>query len=152
MLEFVSRAETAQRPGMNAALTGLLGASSLDPKGIRAWMPHWKSAFESAAKVDRVDVRINPLRINYYEKAFDAILGSEMPVACLWPLLSTWTLACENLPDDALTEWRSACGELGLGWAGFDNRVNGLDHFLDEVEALLDELAAQHGLETSTSI
>jgi hypothetical protein len=30
--------------------------------------------------------------------------------------------------------------------------VTGLDHFLDEVEALLDELAAQNGLETSTSL
>jgi hypothetical protein len=30
--------------------------------------------------------------------------------------------------------------------------VNGLDQYLDEVEILLDELAAEHGLETSTSI
>ena len=29
---------------------------------------------------------------------------------------------------------------------------SGLDQYLDEVEALLDELARQHGLETSTSI
>jgi len=35
---------------------------------------------------------------------------------------------------------------------GIEERVNALDHFLDEVEALLDELAEQHGLETSTSI
>jgi hypothetical protein len=35
---------------------------------------------------------------------------------------------------------------------GFEEHVEGLDHFLDEVEALLDELAVQYGLETSTSI
>ncbi len=31
-------------------------------------------------------------------------------------------------------------------------RVNGLDQYFDEVEVLLDELATQYGLETSTSI
>jgi hypothetical protein len=30
--------------------------------------------------------------------------------------------------------------------------VNGLDQYFDEVEILLDELATQYGLETSTSI
>src|SRR6185436_13323410 len=41
MLEFPSRAETAQRPGMNAGLIGLLGASALDAIQIGAWMPEW---------------------------------------------------------------------------------------------------------------
>ena len=48
--------------------------------------------------------------------------------------------------------WRSACNQLGLTGTSFEERVEGLDHFLDEVEALLDELAREHGLETSTSI
>jgi hypothetical protein len=152
MLDFASRAEAASRPGMDAALIGLLGASALDPSKMTAWLPEWKSAFESAMQNTRVDVRIHSARVNYYEKAFDAMLGSEKPICVLWPLLHTWTLAAEVLPENALTAWRSACGELGLGWVGFDLRVSGLDHFLDEVEALLDDLAAQNGLETSTSI
>ncbi len=152
MLDFASRAETAQRPGMEAALVGLLGASTLDPSKLEAWMPEWKSAFEIAMQNNRAEARIHATRVNYYEKAFKAMLGSEKPVCVLWPLLHTWTLAAEVLPDSELEAWRSVCGELGLGWVGFDNRVSGLDHFLDEVEALLDELAAQHGLETSTTI
>jgi hypothetical protein len=48
--------------------------------------------------------------------------------------------------------WRSACEQLGFSTAGFEERVQGLDQFHDEVEALLDELAVQYGLETSTSI
>jgi predicted nucleotidyltransferase len=152
MLDFASRAEAAQRPGMDAALVGLLGASTLDPSKLEAWMPEWKSAFEIAMQNNRVEARIHATRVNYYEKAFKAMLGSEKPVCVLWPLLHTWTLAAEVLPDSELEAWRSVCGELGLGWVGFDNRVSGLDHFLDEVEALLDELAAQHGLETSTTI
>lgn len=152
MLEFASRAETAQRAGMDAALVGLLGASQLDPSAMHEWMRQWKFAFEAAMENNRADGRVHPTRLNYYEKSILAILESEKPRAALWPLLHTWTLAADTLSEDALEEWRLACGQLGLGWVGFDDRVSGLDHFLDEVEALLDELATQNGLETSTSI
>jgi hypothetical protein len=152
MLEFASRAETAGRPGMEAALVGLLGASALEVSTIQSWIPEWKLAFESAAESSRVDPRIHPARLNYYEKAFQAMLESDKPRAVLWSLLQTWTLAVEVLPDTAINPWRNACGQLGLTAPGIEEHVNGLDHFLDEVEALLDELATQHGLETSTTI
>jgi len=152
MLEFAPRAETAQRPGMEAALVGLMGASTLDTSAIESWLPAWKSAFEAATESNRADLRIHPARVNYYEKAMQAMLGSDNPRAALWSLLHTWTLAADVLPDHALEPWRSACGQLGLTAAGIEEHVAGLDHFLDEVEALLDDLAAQNGLETSTSI
>src|SRR5512138_2100238 len=50
MLEFPSRAETAQRPGMNAGLIGLMGASALDPSQLNAWIPDWKLDFEAATE------------------------------------------------------------------------------------------------------
>jgi predicted nucleotidyltransferase len=152
MLEFAPRAETAQRPGMEAALLGLMGASTLDPSQIPAWIPDWKLAFEAASENSRVDARINALRLNYYEKAFRAMIESDHPRAALWPLLQTWTMAVDVLPEHALNAWQSACGQLGLTVTSIEDHVTGLDQFLDEVEALLDELAAQHGLETSTSI
>jgi hypothetical protein len=152
MLEFPDRAETAKRPGMNAGLVGLLGASNLDSSTMNEWMPEWKLAFEAAMENSRVDPSIHPARLNYYEKAIRAMLAGENPHAALWPLLQTWTLAVEVLSDDSGSAWRSACDQLGLTAAGFEEHVNGLDQFLDEVEVLLDELAAEHGLETSTSI
>jgi hypothetical protein len=152
MLEFSPRAETAQRPGMNDGLMDLLGALNLDPSVIHAWLPEWKGAFEAAMENSRVDPRIHPARLNYYEKAIRAMLEGEKPQAALWPLFQTWTLAVEVLPEQELSAWRSACDQLGFNAAGFEERVNGLDQFLDEVEVLLDELATQYGLETSTSI
>jgi predicted nucleotidyltransferase len=152
MLDFASRAETAQRPGMEAALVGLMGASELNPSMMSEWLGQWKSDFETACASKGVEVCVHPARLNYYFKAMEAMLGGDQPKAVLWPLLRTWTFAAEALPENLLGAWRAACGQLGLGWMGFDQRVSGLDHFLDEVEALLDELAAQHGLETSTSI
>jgi len=152
MLEFTPRAEAARRPGMDAALVGLLGASSLDASTIQSWIPEWRLAFESASESGRVDPRIHPVRVNYYEKGFQAMLESGKPQSALWPLLHTWTLAADVLPENALGAWRSATGQLGLSAIGIEEHVSGLDHFLDEVEALLDELAVQNGLETSTSI
>ena len=152
MLDFASRAETAQRPGMSAALTGLLGANELDPALMNGWVSDWKLAFEAAMENPRVDGRIHPARLNYYEKAIKAMLAEENPHAALWPLLQTWTLAVEVLPEHALEAWHSACGQLKLTAAGLEEHVEGLDQFIDEVEVLLDELAAEHGLETSTSI
>jgi predicted nucleotidyltransferase len=152
ILEFAPRAETAQRPGMEAALVGLLGASALDAAALQAWLPDWKLAFESAMESTRVDPRIHLTRVNYYEKAIVAMIESEKPITALWPLLHTWTMAVEVLPGLASNPWRTACGQLGLTAVGIEARVGGLDHFLDEVEALLDDLAEQYGLETSTTL
>ncbi|HLO18727.1 MAG TPA: hypothetical protein VK206_28105, partial [Anaerolineales bacterium] len=152
MLDFPARAETANRAGMNAGLLSLLGASHLDPAFINDWIPEWRLAFEAAVENSSVDPRIHPARLNYYEKAMKAMLAGETPRAALWPLLQTWTLAVAVLPDPAVERWRSACNQLKLTLPGFEEQVNGLDQYLDEVEALLDELAAEHGLETSTSI
>jgi hypothetical protein len=151
MLEFAPRAETTQRPGMNDGLIDLMGGLHLDPAAVDRWLPDWKLAFEAAAENSRVDPRINSCRVNYYEKAIKAMLAGENPSAALWPLIQTWTLAVDVLPDHA-GAWTSACEQLGLTSARFEERVNGLDQYLDEVEILLDELATQHGLETSTSI
>ena len=97
-------------------------------------------------------LRIHPARVNYYEKAIKARLDSETPHAALWPLLQTWTLAVEVLPEHAVDSWHSATEQLKLTMPGFEEHVTGLDQYLDEVEILLDELATEHGLETSTSI
>ena len=152
MLEFGPRAETARRPGLAAGLTGLMGGTGLDPEQIRVWLPDWKLAFEGAAENQRADMRIHPARLNYYEKAIRAMMQGQTPQAALWPLLQTWSLAAEVLPDHAVDTWRAACSQLGLSGTAFEDRVQGLDQFHDEVETLLDELATEHGLETSTSI
>lgn len=152
LLDFPARAETAQRPGMVAGLYGLLGASTLDVTKLNSWVPAWRSAFEAAAESNRVDGRIHPARLNYYEKAIQSILASDNPRAALWPLLQTWTLAVDVLPEYALDAWRTACGDLGLTAIGMEERVSGLDHLLDEVEGLLDELALRYGLDSSTGI
>ena len=152
LLEFPARAEAVQRPGLSTGLLGLLGALQLQPEKIDRWLSDWKNAFTSACQDADVDARIHPARLNYYEKAIQSMLGGEIPIAALWPLIHTWTLAASALEGEQLKLWRAAFGDLELVGAPLAERVQGLDHYLDELDLLLDEFAVANGLETSTSL
>jgi hypothetical protein len=149
LLEFPARAKAAERPGMVAGFLGLIGANGLDAESISAWLPAWKSAFVAASESGKADGRINSARLNYYEKAIHAILGGEQSTAALWPLLQTWTLSAQVLPEAEVQSWRAIFESLGLVGERFAERVEGLDQYLDEIDILLDEIATANGLETS---
>ena len=89
--------------------------------------------------------------MNYYKKCFQAMLGNDDPTVMLWPLFNSWTRAIVVLPENEIDGWQLARKTLGLSGTGFVERVQGLDHFLDELDILLDEIAEANGLETSTS-
>ncbi len=146
LLEFPARAEAVQRTGMVAGAYGLLGANNVDAEKIKGWVSDWKSAFGLATAHSNVDMRIHPARLNYYEKAIKAMLEGDTPVAALWPLVHTWTMCAEVLENDHYQFWESAMKELGLLGAGFEERVQGLDHFIDEIEILLEQIASENGV------
>jgi hypothetical protein len=150
LLDLPARAEAAQKPGMVAAVYGLLGAHQVDAEKLKSWLSDWKSAFRTAAETPGVDARIHPARLNYYDKAIKSLLDGETPLSALWPLLHTWTLSTLVLGGDHLKFWQDACNALGL-LEGFHDRISGLDHFLDELEITFDELAVGHGLDEEPS-
>jgi len=147
LLEFPARAEAAQKQSMISAVYGLLGANRVNPDALKGWLADWKSAFQLASEKPGVDERIHPARLNYYDKAIKALLESETPLSALWPLLQTWTLSSEMLGGDHLKFWENACSDLGLMGAGFKEKVEGLDHFLDEIEITFEEIATANGLD-----
>jgi hypothetical protein len=147
LLEFPARAEAAGKPGMAAAAFSLLGANRADADKLKLWFSDWKPAFKLACEKPGVDFRIHPARINYYEKAINAMLEGETPVVALWPFLHTWTLAAEALEGDHFNFWQKAVSELGLLGAEFVERVDGLDHFLDDIEIVFEEIARENGLD-----
>ena len=152
LLEFPARSQSAQRPEFTATLFNLLGASNLDDSSIISnWIPDWKTAFLAASENAKVDQQVHSARLNYYEKAFEALLAGESPLASLWPLIHTWTLAASVLENDQIKPWQTACEQLGLLGNGFEQRVSDLDHYLDEIDIRFDEIAAANGLETSSA-
>jgi predicted nucleotidyltransferase len=152
LLEFPARAEAAQKSAVTASAFGLIGINHVDSEKVKSWISDWKSAFKLASEKDGVDVRINITRLNYYEKAINTMLEGDIPMAALWPLFHTWTLSAEVLDGDHFKFWQNAANDLGLLGAGFAERVDGLDHFIDEIEVVLDEVARENGIETSAGM
>jgi hypothetical protein len=146
LLQFPARARAAGQPDLAAALLSLLGANSVDETTMAGFLPEWEKTFLEAAGRSDVDKRIAVARLGYYKLAFEAILKGELPQAMLWPMLLTWTLAVSVLPPLWELRWRSACGLLGLDEASFKPRLIGLDHFLDSVEAIIENLNINQGL------
>jgi hypothetical protein len=152
LLEFPARAEASGLTGVAAKAFGLLGASHVDVEKLQLWFSDWKSAFKLASEKTDVDLRIHPLRMNYYEKAIKSMLEGDIPFAAIWPLLHTWTLAAEVLEGDHFNFWQKAVSELGLLGSGFAERVDELDHFIDDIEIIFDEIARENGLDVSTGL
>lgn len=152
LLEFPARAQAADCGSCVATVFNLLGAGEVDAALLSSWISSWRASFLAAAESSRVDSRIHAARLNYYEKAIQALLAGESPLAALWPLLNTWTLSVSVLDEPARKEWSEACEKLGLLAPSLDERIAGLDDYLDELEIRLDQLATANGLETSTSL
>lgn len=152
LMDFPARAQAADKPNFTGELLGMLGVDQFDTAILSSWLPGWKDAFGLASEHAQVDLRVHMARLNYYEKAMQSMLEGDMPVAALWPMLITWTLSAEVLKNGNLRAWQDACGKLGLFGDNFEAKIETLDHFIDQIEVYLDELAAANGLETSTSM
>jgi hypothetical protein len=145
-LQFQERASVAGLPGLAAGLEGLLGAAQVDGAILRKFLPEWEKAFVEAAGQDKVHPSIAAPRLGYYKLAFEAMLVGESPQSILWPLVRTWTLSAAVFPPDRQSGWKVACETLGLAGKSFNERLKGLDRFLDTVEEVLENVAASQGI------
>jgi hypothetical protein len=115
---------------------------------LDAWLTAWQDAWDAAIARKTPSHKIHPARRNYYLGGFRALRESERPHDLLWPLLVTWTLTVLGLDADAAPRqrWEQALQRLGLGDEGFRRQVAALDAFLDQIDILLEDFAAQIGL------
>ncbi len=145
LLRFPARAEAAGHPGLHAGLLGMLGAPHADAPALRSWLDGWQSACEALPQA--ASSRLHPHRLHYYRRAFEALLDNPQPLAALWPLLHTWTLAVSLQPEDHPVQvgWQSACERLGLLGSGFAERVEALDAYLDSVDETIEGWAQERG-------
>jgi hypothetical protein len=132
-------------------LLSLVGVNQFDADLLSKWLPEWKQAFGAASENPGVDLRVHAARTNYYEKAMQAMMQGDMPVAALWPMLLTWTLSAEVLKNGGQKEWQRTCTHLGLLGNAFEEKTQALDQFIDRIEVYLDALAVANGVETSVN-
>jgi hypothetical protein len=146
LLQFPERAWAAGAPGLADGLLGLLGGDQVDAAILSEFLTDWEKAFVDAGSRKKVHSSIAAPRLAYYKLAFEAMLAGESPQSVLWPMVHTWTLSAAVLPPTHQSKWQAACETLGLSGEGFNERLKGLDHFLDTIEELLENMAASHGL------
>jgi len=146
LLEFPRYAEAVGNPGLAAGLFGLLGSSGLDAETVRASLPEWEKAFSDAATRPNVHESIASARLAYYKKAIEALLAGEVPLSAIWPFLHTWTLSATVLPLPKQTGWALFCETLGLTGNLLEERIEGLDQFIDTIDEILDGWAESQGV------
>lgn len=141
LLEFPERAEALERGDLFDGLVGLLGANDLERGVAASWLPAWDEMYMSLSEVKKLPTELHQHRWAYYRKAMEALFASKEPRTALWPMLYTWTWAARLLPKKSphLTIWQEAFKELGLIGRPFQDRLNGLDAFLDTVEVVFDD-------------
>jgi hypothetical protein len=146
MLQFQGRAAAAGTPGLAAGLLGLLGGAQVDAATLQGFLPGWETTFVDAADRNHAHTSIRVPRLAYYKLAFEAMLAGDSPQSVLWPLVNTWTHAAAVVPPTHQLKWQAACETLGLTGAAFNERMEGLDLFLDTVEEVLENNAARNGI------
>jgi hypothetical protein len=146
MVDFPARTAAVGHPGLAAGLLGLLGGSAVDADTLRGWLSDWHAAYTALA-ADAPPLRLHPCRLLYYQRGIAALLESEHPQNCLWPLWHTWTHIISALPVDSSqrSAWQSAGERLGLVGEAYASRVAALDAYLDQVEEILEAWARENG-------
>ena len=157
-LEFPARALTLGRPALSEGLLELFTPQPVADEDWLAWQPTWKETLQAAGLAEDCPPHLLPARQPYYLRAAGKLREAN-PAAALWILLRTWTRAAcllAALPSSrqaAVWEsgsqqpaWLAALQTLGLDEAGFPERLEALDGYLDSVEETLDDYASQMGV------
>jgi hypothetical protein len=155
-LKLRERSQTIGRPGMDSGLSDLITGEEVTEEIWQTWMGQWSAALLQAANTGDESSRpalLHPGRLGYYTRAADALHRENLPAA-VWMLLRTWTLALNQPPAEgpdsarqqSLLHFQDAARVLHLDDAHFEERLSGLDTYLDNLEETLEIWSRQNGI------
>ena len=88
-----------------------------------------------------VPLDLAPCRHAYWVNAIRALAAGETPESALWPLIKVWTDLTCAYRCQALRRWQDCLEALQLNKEHLDQKAEGLDDFLDNVELVLETWA-----------
>lgn len=146
-LLFPKRALKAGKPDLTASLIGLFAQQPPSDEQWESWMIDWENAFDSVSVLASCPVKLKPPRKAYYLSAMQALRNENAPGA-LWLLLRTWTVLASHMRANAaaLHPFSKFRQSLGLDESSLEERFDGLDKFLDQVDETLDAFARASGI------
>jgi hypothetical protein len=138
LLDFIQCGEALGEPLMINGLIGLLGGHRVEDGQIQDLIAVWSKTYDATQEESR-PAQLHPDRKDYYQLAFNALVGSSEPKTVLWPLLNTWTLAAGLLStsEPGYQDWLETCQQLELVSNDLADKVAALDAFLDQVDEIL---------------
>ncbi len=147
LLQFPQRTERVGRPGLASGLIDLYLSTAVEEDTWQRWVENWRRRFQDSARLKRCPPSLSACRQSYYEGALKA-LRQEYPEASMWILLRIWTRTLLNLPENETNQkvWKEACRLLELDEDHFEQRLEGLDAYLDNIEETIDLWAEQYGV------
>lgn len=151
LLEFPKRVSDLGYPGMAAGLVDLIAPKMPSSDVFERWIRDWKMTLEKTGKEEQCPLHLSPIRHGYYTRAVEA-LHTDEPAAALWILLHTWTRAILNFQSDeeSFENWKNCLTELEIYGEHFQKCMNNFDHFLDQVEEIIEKWADKNGIDLST--
>ena len=153
LLQIPQRAAAIQQPDLSSGLLRLVGgAGDLQGASWQAWVKQWEAALNAASTVENLPSRLLPARRAYYTHAAGA-LWNEHPQAAFWILVRTWSQAASYLPEEseARSTLLAVLRSTGLDEAGFAQRHEEMDSYLDRVEEALDRWGKRNGANAGQS-
>lgn len=122
-------------------------SGNISAEKIREKLPDWQEAFITASKYPG-DLRLHSARLAYYKTAIESQLESDFPRSALWPMLQTWALSANsgNFNEDQMDLWQRTCFEFGMSPEQMPERMQALDMLLENMEEILEQVAADNGL------
>ncbi len=144
--DLYQRAEAAGNPDIYFTFMRLLGADTLDPDAIRAWLPSWEETLQDMEPTGLPQGPLPP-QISYFKAAIQALLESERPVSALWPFLYTGTTAAAHNPSHQrqLATWQEIWQIAGWWGDDFAQALDAFDALLDDIKNTLSSWAEEKG-------
>lgn len=137
-------------PQIYAHFLQLLGSDALNTTLLPQWLSAWGYAFDAASAIS-TEPELDPCRRLYYLRGFQALIDIDKPEAVLWKLLTTWERAIYTLTkaDKAgphQSDWNAVLHRLQLGTNFKPSRCEELEHYLQNIEHILNSWAEQIGV------
>ncbi|MCD6577456.1 MAG: hypothetical protein J7K66_05535 [Anaerolineaceae bacterium] len=147
LIDFPQAAREINMPGLEGGLIDLIVPANPIEPNWEIWMKSWNIAFSSLQQKDTLPLSYCSCRHSYYEKAILS-LKEDNNQAALWLLLWTWSLMASLLPrnNSSQKEYQDFLVQLTLDGDRFSERLEGLDRFLDAVEASIEGWQAEAGI------
>lgn len=136
-----------------AETIGLISENNNLEQYYQYYSQFWNYYFDYFSNYVREDFfpEYGKFRLPYYQKAVEAYWETHLPSA-VWIMLNTWTHIFSAMNMEQNEAFHSFLGMNGLTPQQGMNRLEQIEHFLEQVDDTIDNWVKNHGIEGGTSI